>query len=279
MPADAHVAINTIILYVPLPAVALLTIPHLVWDAGLLVLCLIPWVMFFAAYLFFPFLGNRWGWDKGVIGCLILTAGLGNTSFVGFPVIEALYGKEALKHAILMDQPGTFLIVSSLGIYVAALYSTGAMLKRELFRKVFLFPPFLAFLLAIILSQFGWKATGDVQVILEKLAAVLTPLALISVGLQLRWSEMRSEAKFLGVGLFFKLILCPLGVFLLVRFLNLRPELVQVAVLESAMGPMITASIIASAHQLRPRLAGMMVGVGVPLSFISLLGWYLLLQS
>jgi predicted permease len=40
-----------------------------------------------------------------LIGCLILTAGLGNTSF-GFPIIEALYGEEGLKTAILVDQPG-----------------------------------------------------------------------------------------------------------------------------------------------------------------------------
>jgi predicted permease len=55
-------------------------------------------------------------------GCLILTAGLGNTSFLGFPIIEALYGQEGMKTAILVDQPGTFVVLSTLGIIVATMY-------------------------------------------------------------------------------------------------------------------------------------------------------------
>lgn len=278
LPQDAHVTLNTIILYVPLPAIALLTIPLLQWDLSLVTLIMVPWIIFFVGFFLFPFFGKYLGWEKGVIGCLILTAGMGNTAFVGFPVIEALYGKEALKHAILLDQPGTFLIVSSMGIYVAALYSSGRMPKRELARKVFLFPPFMAFIAAIILSQFGWKAEGEVKVILDRLAAILTPMALISVGLQLKVGEIVSEGKYLTAGLGYKLLLSPLMIFLFYKLLGLRQDLFRIAVMEAAMAPMITASIIAASHNLRPRLAGLMVGVGVPLSFLTLSIWYYLLE-
>jgi predicted permease len=56
---------------------------------------------------------------------LILTAGLGNTSFLGFPIIEALYGQEGMKTAILVDQPGTFVVLSTLELS-ATMYSKGA---------------------------------------------------------------------------------------------------------------------------------------------------------
>lgn len=278
MPTDAHLALNTVILHVPLPAIALLTIPHLQWEISLLTLCLVPWIIFGVGYVLFPWLGRKFGWEKSVVGCLILTAGLGNTAFVGFPVIEALYGKEALKLALLLDQPGTFLIVSSMGIYVAALYSSGRMPKKELARKVILFPPFMAFVSAVILSLFGWSAQGEVKIILEKLAAVLTPLALISVGLQLKWGEIINEGKFLTIGLSYKLIVCPLMIFIIYRLIGLEEPLFKIAVMEAAMAPMITASIIAASHNLQPRLAGMMVGVGVPLSFITLTAWYFILS-
>jgi len=44
------------------------------------------------------------------------------------------------------------------------------------------------------------------------------------------------------------------------------------------MAPMITSSILASSHGLRPKLSGMMVGVGVPLSAITLFFWYYLVN-
>ncbi len=277
LPKDAHIALNTVILYVPLPAIALLTIPLLEWNLSLVSLVLVPWIIFGVSFLFFPFIGSKLGWSKAVIGCLILTAGLGNTAFVGFPVIEALFGKEALKYAVFLDQPGTFLIVSSFGIWVAALYSTGKLPKRELLKRVLLFPPFIAFVLALLLGGMSWKADGELKVILEKLAAILTPMALISVGLQLKWNEIRSDVNYLIAGLGYKLFLSPALIYGLYWLVGIPYEMFRIAVMEAAMAPMITASILAASHNLHPRLAGMMVGVGVPLSFLTLGIWYYLL--
>jgi hypothetical protein len=39
--------------------------------------------------------------------------------------------------------------------------------------------------------------------------------------------------------------------------------------------PMITASILAATHGLKPRLSSMMIGFGIPISFITLAFWYL----
>ncbi|HXH75231.1 MAG TPA: AEC family transporter [Bacteriovoracaceae bacterium] len=274
LPKDAHLTLNSLILHVPLPALALITIPLLKFDIGLISLCLAPWILFACSFVFFYVLGKKLGWSDSVIGCLTLTAGLGNTAFVGFPVIEAVYGKEALKLAVLLDQPGSFLIVSSIGIWVAAHYSAGKLRKRDLARKVAFFPPFMAFSMALILGFFGWEAEGELKNILERLASILTPLALISVGLQLKIGELKHDLKYLSIGLGFKLILSPLIIFALYWPLHLPSLVFKVAVLESAMAPMITGSIVAAANNLHPRLAGTMLGVGVPLSFLTLWAWY-----
>jgi predicted permease len=52
---------------------------------------------------------------------------------------------------------------------------------------------------------------------------------------------------------------------------------VQVTIFEAAMAPMITAGIIAIDHELRPQLVGLLVGIGIPLSFISLHIWHIFL--
>jgi predicted permease len=43
------------------------------------------------------------------------------------------------------------------------------------------------------------------------------------------------------------------------------------------MAPMITGSIIAITHDLEPKLASLLVGVGIPLSFVTLGIWYFLI--
>lgn len=278
LPSNAPSTLGAIILYVPLPAVCLLSLPHLNWQADLISLVLVAWIVFGVAFALFNFLGKKGNWDKSLIGCLILTAGFCNSAFVGFPVIEALYGAEALKHAILLDQTGSFLIASSFGVWVAVTYSSGKMRKRVLFKKILFFPPFIAFVLGVVLGSLGWTAQGDVKIVLEKLAGTLTPLALISVGLQLKWGEIREELRYLILGLGFKLVLIPSIICLIYYFLNVPREIFRVAVMESAMAPMITASILAASHGLRPKLAGMMVGVGVPVSFVTLGLWYYFLE-
>lgn len=277
LPKDAHVTLNAIILHVALPALTLTTIPFLRFERDLLALCFAPWILFFVTYLVMAFVGRKLGWSDAVIGCLTLTVGCGNTAFVGFPMVEAFYGKEALKMAVFLDQPGSFVIVSSVGIWAATRYSVGQIRKRDLARKIIFFPPFIAFVLALCLGALGLAPEGEVRDILDRLASILTPLALISVGLQLKFSEIKHDLRYLVPGLGMKLFLQPLLIYGLYSLMNLPKLVFQVAVIESAMAPMITASIVAASHGLHPRLAGTMLGVGVPLSFLSLSLWYQIL--
>jgi len=277
IPSNAHSTLGALILYVPMPAICLLSLPDLKWDLSLISLGLVGWIIFGLAYFLFTFLGKKFNWSKEVVGCLILTGGFCNSAFVGFPVIDALYGKEALKYAIFLDQAGSFLIVSSLGIWVALTFSSGKMRKRVLFKKIILFPPFIAFLVGILGGLIGWRAEGVTREVLEKLAALLTPMALISVGLQLRWDEIHEEIRYLTLGLGFKLFLAPLVILVAYVLSGVDKEIIKVSVMEAGMASMVTSSILAASHGLRPRLAGMMVGVGVPLSALSLALWYFIL--
>ena len=50
--------------------------------------------------------------------------------------------------------------------------------------------------------------------------------------------------------------------------------MIDVSVLEAGMAPMITGTILASNYGLKPKLSSMMVGIGIPLSFVTLAFWY-----
>ena len=277
LPRNTHLFFNLVILRICLPAAILLSVPSITWSGKLLSLGPAAWIIFGTAYYFFNFYGQKFGWDKKVIGCLILTAGLGNTSFIGFPVIIAMLGNEAFSYAVVFDQTGTFLICSTLGIWLVNSYSSYHLSRSMLIKRIIQFPPFLAFTAAFILSFYEWEATGDVRWWLEFLVLLLGPLAFMSVGLQLKIQDIRSEWKYLKWGLGFKLILAPTMIYFLYLILGVPREIFAVSLLESAMAPMITASILAASYGLHPRLASLMVGLGVPVSFLSLSLWYLLL--
>lgn len=278
-PKNAHQSLNMFVIYVSLPALALYHIPKIEISTALLFPVGIAWIGFGLSFLFFKSLGALLGWPRKLIGALIITAGLGNTSFVGFPVIEALYGKEGLQTAIMVDQPGSFLVMATLGIGVASTYSKGNLSIHQILKKVLFFPPFLAFLVATVLAFTQTDFPMELQGIWQRLGSTVTPIALIAVGLQLSLNFRSKHFPFLGMGLLFKLVLTPLFFLIFYKYILQAEGLhIDVSILEAAMPPMITGSIIAIQYGLKPKLSVMMIGYGIPISFLSLWFWYELLN-
>jgi predicted permease len=56
-------------------------------------------------------------------------------------------------------------------------------------------------------------------------------------------------------------------------------QMTQVTIFEAAMAPQIGASIVAIEHKLDPPLVTLMVGIGIPLSFLTLPLWWYVLQG
>ncbi|PKB15712.1 AEC family transporter [Flavobacterium sp. 5] len=279
IPKNAHKILNWVVIYICLPALALYYIPKIKWDNQLLFSIGVSWIGFIISYFFFNYLGNKKGWPRKLTGCLIICSGLGNTSFLGFPIIEALYGEEGMKTAIIVDQPGSFVVLSTLAVLVATAYSKGNLNSFQIAKKIAFFPPFVTFCIACLMNVFKFDFYEWGQLLFKSIGSVVTPLALLSVGLQLRFEKRSMHWEFLGLGLFYKLIATPAIIFFLyVIVLNQHSKAIQVAVLESAMAPMITACILSSTYGLKPRLSSMMIGFGIPLSFITLIFWAVLMR-
>jgi predicted permease len=277
LPKNSPVPLNGYIIYLALPAAAIRYIHDLKLEPSLLLTALMAWLLFLAGWLFFLGVAKLLKLSRKATGALVLVGGLGNTSFVGLPMIEAWYGKEFLGIGIIADQLGSFLVLSSLGVLVASIYSSGEPSPRQMARKVLLFPPFQALCLAFLLRPVPFHPV--VVTVLQKLAETIPPVALFSVGLQLHLGNVRAMAKPLATGLAWKLILGPaLLAALYLGVIGATGMPVKVTIFEAAMPPMITAGIVAVEHDLEPQLVALLLGIGIPLSFLSLWGWWQLLE-
>ena len=278
-PENGHLALNSFVINISLSALSLYYIPKIALNFQVLFPVMVPWLNIILAVLFFSFLGKKMNWSKSLIGALIMCAGFGNTSFVGIPVIQSLYGESGLKTVMLVDQPGSFVALSTLGITIASFYSGDKIGITQIIQKILKFPPFIAFVIAVILNIFSVAIPVQIDEVFAKLGATTVPLALVSVGSQLRWQKLDHDSKPLFWGLLFKLILFPAFIFTLYfLILKQRGEMIEISFLESAMGPMVTAAIIASAHRLEPKFCNLILGVGIPLSFLTLTLWYLVMK-
>jgi len=92
-------------------------------------------------------------------------------------MIEAYYGASGMTVKLLMDQLGTNLVLSTLGIAIAALYSTGKPSAREVFIRICTFPPFIALLVELVLSPI--EVPAWLTEVLHRLRDTLAPLALV----------------------------------------------------------------------------------------------------
>ncbi len=273
MPDNAPATLNSFIIHVSLPALTLLYIHQLKLSGDVLLTGLMAWLVFGLSVGFFWLVGRWLKLSRATTGALMLVGGLGNTSFFGLPMVEAFYGKEGLATAIIADQLGSFFALSVLGITVAGIYSSGRPSATEILKRIALFPPFISLLIALLLIPVEYA--DWFSQLLKRLGDTLAPMALLSVGMQLKLGHVAEHRRNLVLGLSFKLFLAPLAIYLLyVQLLGAHGMSMQVTLFEAAMPPMITAAIVATEHDLDPPLANAMVAVGLLLSFFTLSGWW-----
>ncbi len=278
MPDNAPATLNSFIIHVSLPALTLLYIHELHISGDIVLIAAMAWLVFGLSAGFFWLIGKWLQLPRASVGTLMMMGGLGNTSFFGVPMVEAFYGHAGIATAIIVDQLGSFMTLSILGITVAGIYSSGRPTAIEIGKRIVLFPPFIALAVALLLIPVEYASWFTA--LLKRLSDTLAPMALLSVGMQLRLRHIAEHRRNLALGLAFKLVLAPFAIWLLyVQLLGAHGQMIQVTLFEAAMPPMIAAAIVASEHDLDPPLANLMVAVGLILSFFTLSAWWYLWRA
>src|SRR3954447_17412231 len=161
-----------------------------------------PWLLFATSALVFWAVGRAFGLRRSTTGALAVVGGLGNTSFMGLPMIEAFYGASGLPTGIVIDKLGTYLVLSTVGIMLICFYSEGTITGREMVRRIATFPPLIALVIAIALMPVAYPAWASS--VLARLGGTLAPLALVSVGLQVKLGDLADNKALLAMGIGYK---------------------------------------------------------------------------
>ncbi len=270
--------LNRVVITLCLPALIVIHVPTLEPSWSLFPLIVIPWMLLlFTVAAVLPL--ARWmALSREATAALLVLIPLGNTSFLGFPLVEALLGAEFIRLAVVYDQFGSFLIVCTHVLFVVGWYSDEANPDwRSMGRRIVSFPPFLALVFALLLGN-AWFPNWLID-IAQRFADMLLPLVTLAVGMSLRLRLVRQDRWPLVIGLAGKLLVLP-GLALGMAWLfNAEPDVAVVAVLESGMPPMITAAALLTSAGLAVRLAPALVAWGVLCSALTVPFWVWLAEQ
>ena len=274
---DGFKSLNAWVLYFGLPAISFNFLPKLSWDNSLLFTMLGPIAVFSASVFFFYIVEKITRISKRTSHTLMLIAGLSNTSFVGFPLITAYFGADALPIGIVSDQM-TFFLLSTVGVVVAmkgSLKKTGQVDYWFILKRVFTFPPLIGCLLALIIPRF--IDISSLDDFFKILGSTVSPIALFSIGLQLNFGIVKSEIPNIIYALLYKLIVAPAFVALIAIWLNLKGEIIQVSMFEMAMPSLVATSMILSHFKLNSKLGNSVIGLSIPIGLLTTYLWYQIL--
>lgn len=277
LPKDAHKGINAWLIYIALPAVSFKYLPHIHWSKDYVFPAIAPVVVWLCGWVYIKVYAlTQKGMSPSTEGGLKLVAGLCNTSFVGFPLIAAWFSEKELAIAVISDQV-TFMLLSTIGILVAIRSSRQQPLRTvSVLKKVFSFPPLIACVLALLLPSNVFAVA--LAPLFDKLAATVGPMALFSIGLQLKFSGWKGEQRHIAVTLFYKLFLAPAIVLSVMLFSGAKGLIPQINVFEAAMPTLLTSGIIADQYNLNSKLSNLVVGIGICLSLCTTAFWYYAIQ-
>lgn len=267
--ADTVHWVNTYIIYLAMPSIILVKIPNLEFNTEMLIPAAFAWAWGIVGGAIMLIVSRLLSFPRPLEGAAILLSILGNTSFLGYPMIQAFFSDDVLNYAIIYDQLGSFLILSTLGIIIIALYSpnsTGQTIGLgTITKKVFSFPPFVALIIAALLPI--EPVIEHIEPILLILGKTLMPMALIVIGLQFQPQLLPEHRLPLGSSIVIKMMVAPSMAYCALVYTHANDSVIQATIFEAAMPCMITPGIMAIQAGLAPRFCATLLGYSTLFSF------------
>jgi predicted permease len=245
------------VIYLSLPCLSVATLATTVFSHSHWRVTLVAWGVILLGALFGWLRARQHQLPHGQRSAMILVCAFPNTGFLGYPIAFSLFGAAGLSYAVIFDQIGMFPLFLTLGFALAG--------GRESMTAAVRFPPFIALLMGIGLNVGHVQIPHHLLTLLKWIGWTTLPLTVFLIGAKIRLRPMASPRLVLEA-LAIRMLLIPgiLTIILLVAGANALPY--RVAIMEAAMPPALSTSILAMKYGLDDDLTVTAIGLGTVLA-------------
>ncbi|EOD00726.1 AEC family transporter [Caldisalinibacter kiritimatiensis] len=190
----------------------------------------------------------------------------GNVGFMGYPIVEVIFGKIGVFYAAIYNIWFNILIWT-LGVILVTPERNNKINLRSLIN-----PGIISIGIGFLLFLFSIELLEPIYISLDKLGASTIPMSMLVVGSLLgdmKFKEIFTNSR-LMVSALIKLIIIPLVVYFVLSMFNLSPIVIGIPVIISAMPSAVNAAIFARIHESDYRLASQGVFLTTTLSIITI---------
>lgn len=181
-------------------------------------------------------------------GSFLLSAMVGNTGYLGYPVTLALVGPGLFGWALFYDMLGTMFGAYGLGMFLATQFGQGSRSPRQMFGTLLLNPALWGFIAGLWLREMPLPPLLDAG--LKAGAWSSIALSLILIGMRLSQLQLQHSLKLASFSLGIKMLVVPLLLGAGISWLGISGAPRLVMVLQMAMPPAFATLMLTEAYDL-----------------------------
>lgn len=188
-----------------------------------------------------------------------------NCGFIGFPLIESIYGKEGVIYTSVFNMIFTIFLWT----YGVALF-TGKVTKKE-FKKVLTSPAVIAVYIGFAMMIFNITLPDLILSPVKTLGSMTSPLSMLIVGAILSKVKLKEYIRDLSLyyGVVLKLLIMPLALIVLGKIINESSVIFNTMILLTAMPAAAMTSIFAENFNRDKEYASVLVFFTTLISIVS----------
>lgn len=200
----------------------------------------------------------------------------GNTAFLGIPTLTEVFGPHLLPAASLIVAICVFWVFT---IGLGYLNATQVKTKEAVFKKTMMSliknPLLISVVLGLVVALLGFPLPKPVVTAIDMLAASVTPVVLVAIGLFIgkgelgKWSDWLPAMGLSGL----KLLILPAVFFFAARHLGFQGDAFIASIVQSAMPLAITPFALADEFQLDKSLIARSIELSTVLSVVTIPVW------
>jgi predicted permease len=216
-----------------------------------------------------------------------VSSAFANTIFIGLPLVQRTVGEKGLVplsiliavHLPVMMIVGTILMERAEHKIAGGQERSVVGLIRQIALNLVRNPLVIGLAGGAVMHLLGLRMPGPVEMIVDQIAGVAGPVALISLGMALQKYGISGNVGIASVTSAFKLLLLPACVWTASRLVGLAPDWTAALVLISAVPTGVNAWLIANRFGVGHSLAASTITVTTALGAISVSFWAYLLGA